>query len=1525
MFTTTVSAVLLRLLVLLSFTLRPLSSTSTLHHRRILHQPFLPQDSLPPSEPPIPSPPSPPSYPFSSSTPDNSPFFPSYPSPPPPPSPASFASFPANISSLTVPETSKPNSSSSKLIVAAIASVVAAVVVVSLAVFLHLRKRARSHGSSSFNQSKTQRSDSNSTISFNQTPSTHHIPKLQRPSQTSSEFLYLGTLVSSHAPGGGAAFNGSSTSTSNYGNASISRKMESPELRPLPPLNTQQGFRQNFRSNAEVVSSKDDESEEFYSPKGSINGRESSIGTGSASRRAFAAIEVENFNGSTSNSSSTYSSSAPESGSGSGSPVRSASSSLSPANNSNPKISIPKSPELTEIQSIAPLPPHMPSPQETRGLVFQESASPSPPSSSSPERHSRRSEESSPRISDVSDLHVESPVRVSNPVQHNTTAVATEPEISSLMLPESASSVPPSSSSPERRSRESEESSERNSNVLDQKVDSPVKISSPVQQNAAVIPTPSEIQGIVLPESASSLKPPSSSSPEGFSNRSEASSPRISNASDQNVGSPSRISSPVQHNSVILKLPEMQDSLFPDSGSLLLPRSSSPERYSNRSEESSPRNSNPSNQNLEAPARISSPVENNYVIPTLPEMQGLMFQDSASLMRPSESSPDRYLSRSEESSPRISDVSNQNVDSPSSPVHHNPVIIPPPMEMQGLVSEESSPRSSNVSEADQNLESPVRINSPVHHNISVNPIPFDMLDMVFPDAALSPVRISSPVHHNISVTPMPFDMLDIVSPEAAPSPVRISSPAHDNISVTPMPFDMFDSVFPEAAPPLPQSSSSSERCSENSQESSPRNSNVSDQEVESPVRISSPVQLNTTVDPTPTEMQDLEFQESAFQLPLSLLSPERYSNRSEESSPRISNASDQNVESPVGISTAEQNITVISIPSEMQGLIIQESALLSPQRSPSPERNSRRSEASSPLLSNVSDHNVESPMGISGPVQHEVTVIPAPPAPPPVSVPPPVPPPPPVSVPPPPPPPPPPSKAWEGPKTPTPPAKKSTEPPVLIRPLRPIAFESPTLISPIELPSNDSQAVKTDGDKESPNTETEHSSEDTETNPKPKLKPLHWDKVRASSDREMVWDQLKSSSFKLNEEMIETLFVANTSKPNPKETTRWQVLPSPGQDNGNRILDPKKAQNIAILLRALHVTVDEVCEGLLEGNADVLGTELLESLSKMAPSKEEERKLKEHKDDSPVKLGAAERFLKAVVDIPHAFKRVDAMLYVSNFDSEVEYLKKSFATLEAACEELRTSRMFLKLLEAVLKTGNRMNVGTNRGDAHAFKLDTLLKLVDVKGADGKTTLLHFVVQEIIRSEGARLQENSSTNDDVKCRKLGLQVVSALSSELSNVKKAAVMDAEVLSTDVSKLSRGIENIREIVRLNETTSLDETSGRKFSNAMNTLMKRAEEEIIRIQAQESVALSLVKEITEYFHGNSAKEEAHPFRIFMVVRDFLTILDRVCKEVGMINERTMVSSAHKFPVPVNPMLQQAFHKRQSTSSDDESLPLNV
>ncbi|KAF6139044.1 hypothetical protein GIB67_010770 [Kingdonia uniflora] len=436
---------------------------------------------------------------------------------------------------------------------------------------------------------------------------------------------------------------------------------------------------------------------------------------------------------------------------------------------------------------------------------------------------------------------------------------------------------------------------------------------------------------------------------------------------------------------------------------------------------------------------------------------------------------------------------------------------------------------------------------------------------------------------------------------------------------------------------------------------------------------------------------------------------------------------------------------------------------------------------------------------------------------------------------------------------------------------------------------------------------------------RPRLRPLHWDKVRATSDRATVWDQLKSSSFQLNEDMIETLFGCNSANSVKKDSSRRSVLPPVELEN--KVLDPKKSQNIAILLRALNVTRDEVSEALISGNPEDLGADLLETLVKMAPTKEEELKLRDYNGDLS-KLGSAERFLKGILDVPFAFKRVDAMLYRANFDTEVNYLRNSFETLEVASEELKNSRLFLKLLEAVLRTGNRMNVGTNRGDARAFKLDTLLKLVDVKGIDGKTTLLHFVVQEMTRTESADTDPTPESplnkKDQKGLKKQELQVVAGLSRELGNVKKAAGMDSDVLSSYVSKLEMGLEKVRSVAQLEKSNTTE-----NFFGTMQKFLQDAAEEIFRIKAYEKKALFHVKEVTGYFHGDTTKEEAHPLRIFMVVRDFLSVLDQVCKEVGKVHEKTMVGAARSFRITTGaslPVLNR-YKIRHEGSSDEDSL----
>ncbi|OIT04095.1 PREDICTED: formin-like protein 11 [Nicotiana attenuata] len=401
--------------------------------------------------------------------------------------------------------------------------------------------------------------------------------------------------------------------------------------------------------------------------------------------------------------------------------------------------------------------------------------------------------------------------------------------------------------------------------------------------------------------------------------------------------------------------------------------------------------------------------------------------------------------------------------------------------------------------------------------------------------------------------------------------------------------------------------------------------------------------------------------------------------------------------------------------------------------------------------------------------------------------------------------------------------------------------------------------------------------------PLPKLKPLHWDKVRAASDRKTVWDKLRPSSFEFDEEMIESLFGYNLHN-SMKTDEGKSKTPSPSK----HVLDPKRLQNISILSKALGVTVEQVCEALIKGNG--LHLPQLEALAKMVPTKEEEDKLSSYKGDIN-ELGSAEKFVMAMLKIPFAFLRIEAMLYRETFDDDVHLLKKSFSMLEEACKELRSSRLFLKLLEAVLKTGNRMNIGTIRGGARAFKLDALLKLSDVKGTDGKTTLLHFVVQEIIRSEGLKVSQSIMGKIDQKrknktvqdreedYKRMGLDLVSGLGTELCNVKKTATMDLDVIASSVSNLSEGMNKIKALVT-NDLPAVEKNGG-NFVHSMTAFLNYAERKLRELQEDENRVLLRVREVTEYFHGNVSKEESNPLRIFVIVRDFLGVLDHVCKEL--------------------------------------------
>ncbi|KAG4390309.1 hypothetical protein JHK82_016579 [Glycine max] len=549
---------------------------------------------------------------------------------------------------------------------------------------------------------------------------------------------------------------------------------------------------------------------------------------------------------------------------------------------------------------------------------------------------------------------------------------------------------------------------------------------------------------------------------------------------------------------------------------------------------------------------------------------------------------------------------------------------------------------------------------------------------------------------------------------------------------------------------------------------------------------------------------------------------------------------------------------------------------------------------------------------------------PGPPPPPPASVgvkpgPPPPPPTAPAGAKPGPPPPPPPAGAKPGPRPPPPPMSG-------VAPPRPPPSFGSKVPRPLASGSKDTVVAGVEGEADAP---------------KAKLKPFFWDKVQANPDQSMVWNQIKSGSFQFNEEMIETLFGYNAvDKNNGKKQKQ-----SSSQDPSPlfiQIIDKKKAQNLLILLRALNVTMEEVCDALYEGHE--LPPEFLQTLLKMAPTSDEELKLRLFSGDLS-QLGPADRFLKAMVDIPFAFKRMEVLLFMGSLKEDLATTMESFAILEVACKELRNNRLFLKLLEAVLKTGNRMNDGTFRGGAQAFKLDTLLKLSDVKGTDGKTTLLHFVVLEIIRSEGIKAirkakesQKSSSIKlDDLhdstretedRYHEIGLQVVSRLSSELENVKKAAIIDADSLTGTTAKLGHGLIKTRDLVN-KSMKNVEEDRG--FCETVKSFVQNAEADVMKLLEEEKKIVALVKSTGDYFHGNSGKDEGT--RLFIVVRDFLIMVDKVCNEVRDTKKKSVKTQKQETPReassseprPPPDFRQRLFpaiaeRRMDDISSDDES-----
>uniref|UniRef100_A0A8C0B9N7 Diaphanous related formin 3 n=1 Tax=Buteo japonicus TaxID=224669 RepID=A0A8C0B9N7_9AVES len=176
-----------------------------------------------------------------------------------------------------------------------------------------------------------------------------------------------------------------------------------------------------------------------------------------------------------------------------------------------------------------------------------------------------------------------------------------------------------------------------------------------------------------------------------------------------------------------------------------------------------------------------------------------------------------------------------------------------------------------------------------------------------------------------------------------------------------------------------------------------------------------------------------------------------------------------------------------------------------------------------------------------------------------------------------------------------------------------------------------------------------------------------------------------------------------------------------------KVLDPKIAQNLSIFLGSFRVPYEEIKMMILEVDETHLSESMIQNLIKHLPEQEQLNALSKFKSEYN-NLSEPEQFGVVMSNVKRLRPRLSAILFKLQFEEQVNNIKPDIMAVSAACEEIKKSKSFSKLLELVLLMGNYMNAGSRNAQTFGYNLSSLCKLKDTKSADQKTTLLHFLVE-----------------------------------------------------------------------------------------------------------------------------------------------------------------------------------------------------
>ncbi|XP_026754467.2 protein diaphanous isoform X3 [Galleria mellonella] len=275
-----------------------------------------------------------------------------------------------------------------------------------------------------------------------------------------------------------------------------------------------------------------------------------------------------------------------------------------------------------------------------------------------------------------------------------------------------------------------------------------------------------------------------------------------------------------------------------------------------------------------------------------------------------------------------------------------------------------------------------------------------------------------------------------------------------------------------------------------------------------------------------------------------------------------------------------------------------------------------------------------------------------------------------------------------------------------------------------------------------------------------------------------------------------------------------------------KVLDSKAAQSLSILLGGSlkHMSYEHIRTCILRCDTNVLTANVLDLLIQYLPTADQLKKLAELKCKSE-ELTEAEQFAATVSDIKRLVPRLRSLAFREHYQEIISEVKPDIVSGTAACEEVKSSGKFAKILELLLLLGNYMNTGSNNAGAYGFEISFLTKLTATKDLENKQTLLHYLVETI---------ENKFPD------------VLTFADEMPHIDRAARVSMENLQKALKKMENDIRALE--TDLNNSR-VPQCPDDLFHESMSSFAKEAREQCDLLHSMCRKMEALYGELAEYY----------------------------------------------------------------------------